>query len=96
MKSILLVEYSARSVVSSDDWKVRCEVFSIAETNSFERATQISSDMGQTKTLKILCYWEYKTKICMLLIANSVHFALLTSREFNVITFHYTTLCNKQ
>ena len=52
--------------------------------------------MGQTKTLKILCYWEYKTKICMLLIANSVHFALLTSREFNVITFHYTTLCNKQ
>ena len=53
------------------------EWLSNTETSAFERTTQTSSDMGQTKTLEIPSYLENKTKMCTLLIANRIRILLM-------------------
>ena len=67
-------------------------------SNSFGGATLISSDLGQTMTLKEGFYVAWNTKQRRVGDANktviSVLYVFLTYEEFSVITFHYAMLCN--
>ena len=59
------------------------EWLSNTEISSFERTTQTSSDIGQTKTLEIPSYLENKTKMCTLLIANRIRILLMIDDYYN-------------
>ena len=68
-------------------------------SNSFGGATLISSDLGQTMTLKEGFYVAWNTKqrrVGRMQIRPelSVLYVFLTYEEFSVITFHYAMLCN--